>query len=143
VIFSHDTGQLSCNVSGSYPHRAVRAGDAVMTPVQSEALEEMKRISASPDLYLDMTIGEGDIQFLNNRTILHGRTGYEDWPEVAQRRHLMRLWLEVPSWPRLPDNQGMHGPADHPLWLRQRRPLMEVPSRYLAEMVRRKAELAT
>src|SRR4029077_13289123 len=118
VIFSRSTGQLTCNVSGSYPHRAVRAGDAVMSPLQIEALEEMKRISASPDLYLDMTIGEGDIQFLNNRTILHGRTGYQDWPEVAQRRHLMRLWLQMPSWPDLPDNQGMHGPADHPLWLR-------------------------
>jgi hypothetical protein len=141
VIFSRDTGQLTCNVSGSYPHRAVRAGDAVMSPRQIEALEEMKRISASPDLYLDMTIAEGDIQFLNNRTILHGRTGYEDWPDVAQRRHLMRLWLQMPSWPDLPDNQGMHGPADHPLWLRQRRPLMEVPSRYLAEMTRRQTEL--
>jgi Taurine catabolism dioxygenase TauD, TfdA family len=141
VIFSRDTGQLTCNVSGSYPHRAVRAGDAVMAPGQIEALDELARVSASPDLYLDMTIGEGDIQFLNNRTILHGRTGYEDWPAVADRRHLMRLWLEVPSWPSLPDDQGMHGPADHPMWLRQRRPLMEVPSRYLAEMSQRKAEL--
>jgi hypothetical protein len=142
VIFSRDTGQLTCNVSGAYPHRAVRAGDAVMTPLQTEALAEMKRIASSPEFYLDMTIGEGDIQFLNNRTILHGRTGYEDWPAVAERRHLMRLWLEVPSWPPLPANQGMHGPADHPLWLRQRRPFMEVPSRYLAEMNRRKVELA-
>jgi hypothetical protein len=141
VIFSRDTGQLTCNVSGSYPHRAVRAGDAVMTPGQIEALDELARVSASPEFYLDMTIGEGDIQFLNNRTILHGRTGYEDWPAVAQRRHLMRLWLQVPSWPRLSDSQGMHGPADHPLWLRQRRPLMEVPSRYLAEMSRRQVEL--
>ena len=141
VIFSRESGEFSCNVSGSYPRRAVAAGDAVMTQRQSEALDALKRISASPDLYLDMTIGEGDIQFLNNRTILHGRTGYEDSRDVAQRRHLMRLWLQVPSWPDLPANQGMHSPADHPLWLRQRRPLMEVPSRYLTEMTRRKAEL--
>jgi hypothetical protein len=53
----------------------------------------------------------------------------------------MRLWLEMPSWPGLPANQGMHSTADHPLWLRQRRSFMEVPSRYLAEMTRRKAEL--
>jgi hypothetical protein len=89
-----------------------------------------------------MNIGEGDIQFLNNRILLHGRTGYEDWPEVARRRHLMRLWLRVPSWPELPENQGVHSPADQPMWLRQRRPSMEVPSRYLAEMTQRKAELA-
>jgi hypothetical protein len=141
VIFSRDSGQLTCNVSGSYPHRAVTAGDAVMTPLQIEALEEMKWISASPDLYLDMEIREGDIQFLNNRTILHGRTGYEDATDIARRRHMMRLWLEVPSWPPLPRNQGVHWPEERPLWLRQRRPFMELPSRYLAEMSRRQLEL--
>jgi hypothetical protein len=141
VIFSRESGEFSCNVSGSYPRRAVAAGDAVMTARQSEALDALKRIAASPEFYLDMTIGEGDIQFLNNRVLLHGRTGYADWSEVAQRRHLMRLWLAVPSWPDLPGNQGMHSPADHPLWLRQRQAFMEVPSRYLVEMTRRKAEL--
>ena len=79
----------------------------------------------------------------NNRTLLHGRTGYEDWPDIERRRHLMRMWLEVPSWPKLPANQGMHTAADHTLWLRQRRPLMELPSRYLAEMTQRKAALAS
>ncbi len=143
VIFSQRSGALSCNVSGSYPRRAVAAGDAVMTTLQSEALETLQRLAASPEFHLDMSIGEGDIQFLNNRTVLHGRTGYEDWPEVAHRRHLMRMWLEVPSWPRLPDNQGMHSAADHALWLRQRRPLMELPSRYLAEMTQRKAAVAS
>jgi hypothetical protein len=142
VIFSRQDGEFTCNVSGSYPFRAVRAGDAVMTDRQLEALEEMKRISSLPELYLDMNIGEGDIQFLNNRTMLHGRTGYEDWPDVERRRHLMRLWLQMPSWPPLPKNQGMHSPADHPFWLRQRKPFMEVPSRYLAEMSHRKSELA-
>ena len=142
VIFSRESGQLTCNVSGSYPHRAVQAGDAVMTPTQIHALEEMARIAASPELYLDMSIGEGDIQFLNNRTILHGRTDYGDPPEIAMRRHMLRLWLQMPTWPPLPANQGMQSPADYPLWLRQRTPLMETPSRYLAEMTRRKAEFA-
>jgi hypothetical protein len=142
VIFSRGSGEFGCNISGSYPRRAVEAGDAVMTSLQIEALEEVARLSASPEFYLDMNIGEGDIQFLNNRIMLHGRTGYEDWPEVARRRHLMRLWLRVPSWPELPENQGVHSPADQPMWLRQRRPSMEVPSRYLAEMTQRKAELA-
>ena len=142
VIFSRETGQLTSNVSGAYPHRAVKAGDAVMTPRQAEALEEMKRVSALPELTLEMPIVEGDIQFLNNRTILHGRTGYEDWPDMQRRRHLMRLWLQMPNWPPMPANQGAHTPADAPLWLRQREPFMELPSRYLAEMARRQAELA-
>jgi hypothetical protein len=142
VIFSRESGEFTCNVSGSYPRRAVAAGDAVMTPQQIEALDEMERIASSPALYLDMSIGEGDIQFLNNRLLLHGRTSYEDWPQIARRRHLMRLWLEVAEWPRLPANQSAHSPADRPLWLRQRRRNMEVPSRYLAELTRRKQAMA-
>ncbi len=142
AFFSQETGQLSCNISGSYPRRAVEAGDATMTGLQVEALDELERLAASPEFYLDMSIGEGDIQFLNNRTLLHGRTGYEDWPEIARRRHLLRLWIEVPTWPALPANQGMHGPDDHAGWLRQRTPFMEVPSRYVATMTERKAALA-
>src|SRR5262249_59389613 len=99
---SRDSGQLTCNVSGSYPYRAVKAGDWTMTPVQIEALDEMARIAASPKLYLDMSIGEGDIQFLNNRTILHGRTDYQDSPEIPTPRHMLRLWLQMPSWPARP-----------------------------------------
>jgi hypothetical protein len=60
VIFSRQNGEFSCNISGSYPRRAVAAGDAVMTPRQSEALDALKRIAASPEFHLDMTIGEGD-----------------------------------------------------------------------------------
>ena len=140
VIFSKASGQLTCNVSGSYPYRAVKAGDAVMSATQMEALDEMARIAASPELYLDMSIGEGDIQFLNNRTILHGRTDYEDSADIATRRHMLRLWLQMPTWPPLPTNQGMQSPADYPLWQRQRAPFMERPTRYLAEMTQRKAQ---
>lgn len=141
-IFARTGDEVSVFLSGDYPNRAVAAGDAVMTAEQREALDEVQRIAASPDIYLDMNIGEGDIQFLNNRLLLHGRTGYEDHHEMARRRHLLRLWLKVPGWPELPANQGMHRSEDHPLWLRQRTPFMQVPSRYLVEITERQAELA-
>ncbi len=139
-IFARTGQEISGYLSGDYPNRAVAAGDAEMTPAQREALDEVQRIAA--DTYLDMDIGEGDIQFLNNRLLLHGRTSYEDHPEMARRRHLLRLWLKVPGWPPLSARQGMHTAEDHPRWLRQRRPLMEMPSRYLAEITALQAELA-
>jgi hypothetical protein len=89
-----------------------------------------------------MSIGEGDIQFLNNRVILHGRTDYEDWPEVARRRHMLRLWLRAPSWPGLPETYGAHKAADFAGWLRQRQPFQELPSRYLDEMTTKRREQA-
>jgi hypothetical protein len=141
AFFSQASGTLSCNISGSYPRRADAAGDGKMTALQLEALEALQGLAATPEFHLDMTIGEGDIQFLNNRVIVHGRTAYEDWPEVARRRHLMRLWIEVAGWPPLPANQGMHSADDHRGWLRFRRPFMELPSRYMAEMTQRHKEL--
>jgi hypothetical protein len=140
-VFARTGEEISVFLSGDYPNRAVAAGDAVMTPIQREALDEVQRIAASPDTYLDMSIGEGDIQFLNNRMLLHGRTGYEDHHDMGRRRHLLRLWLKVPDWPALPEGQAMHTAEDHPLWLRQRTPGMELSSRYLAEIAARQAEL--
>jgi hypothetical protein len=140
-VFARTGDEISVFLSGDYPNRAVAAGDAVMTKIQREALDEVQRIAASADTYLDMSIGEGDIQFLNNRMLLHGRTGYQDHREVARRRHLLRLWLKVPGWPAQPEGQAMHTDEDHPLWLRQRTPFMEVPSHYLAEITARQGEL--
>ncbi len=140
-IFARTGDEISVFLSGDYPNRAVAAGDTVMTPEQREALDEVQRVAALPDAYLDMSIGEGDIQFLNNRLMLHGRTGYDDHHEMARRRHLLRLWLKVPGWPELPANQGMHRSDDHTGWLRQRTPFMEVPSRYLTEITQRQVEL--
>lgn len=134
VIFSRESGDFTCNIQPNYPRRAVAAGDAVMTKEQVEALDELQRLASSAEFYLDMNIGEGDIQFLNNRVLLHGRLDYEDHPELARRRHMMRLWLSVPTWPAMPGNQAMHTAEDHRAWLERRRPLMELPSRYLAMM---------
>ena len=40
-----------------------------------------------------MEFKPGDMQLVHNHTMLHDRTGFEDWPEPERRRHLLRLWL--------------------------------------------------
>jgi len=132
--FSTESGVLSCHTSGSYPRRAFENGDAVPDALAVEALDTLARLAASPEFHLDMEIGEGDIQFLNNRRMLHGRLDYQDHPELDRRRHMLRLWLRMPSWPALPAAQVVHGPADHAGWIRQRQPFMELPSTYFATM---------
>ncbi|HTZ36347.1 MAG TPA: TauD/TfdA family dioxygenase, partial [Stellaceae bacterium] len=42
----------------------------------------------------------GEMYFLNNYTILHARTAFDDGDAAEDdRRHLLRLWLEAP-WMR-------------------------------------------
>jgi hypothetical protein len=42
-----------------------------------------------------MELQAGDIQLLNNSVILHSRTAFVDYEEATERRHLLRLWLNV------------------------------------------------
>jgi hypothetical protein len=139
ATYARRDGELSCYLGTNYALRAADAGDAVLSAAQREAIEIVQTISASPEFYLDMQIGEGDIQFLNNRLIFHGRTAYEDWPDIARRRHMLRLWLRIDQWPALPANQRPHSDEDHRLWQRFRRPFMEIPSRFLADVEQRRA----
>ena len=73
-----------------------------LAPEDIEALDMLGELAGSDELRLDMTFMPGDIQFLHNHTILHARTGYEDWPEPDRKRHLLRLWLAPPVARELP-----------------------------------------
>jgi len=141
-VYAREGEEVSVSLSAQYAKRAVDAGDAPADPLPLRALETLETTAASPDFYLDMNIREGDIQFLNNRLMVHGRTHYEDRADVRDRRHMMRLWLRVNGWPPLPARQCNHTEADYAGWLRQRTPQMEMPSAYLDRMAARHAELA-
>jgi hypothetical protein len=131
---------LTCYFLGGYARRAAARGDASLSGAELEAIECVERLAESPDFHLDMNFAEGDIQFLNNRLVLHGRTDYEDAPAISERRHLLRLWLAVPDWPPLPDAQVFHTAEDRASWARQRTARMEMPSAYVAALERRRAQ---
>ena len=49
-----------------------------------------------------MRLKPGDMQFVYNHHLMHDRTGFTDWPDPAERRHLLRLWLSLPGDRPLP-----------------------------------------
>jgi hypothetical protein len=44
------------------------------------------------------------LQFFNNRTVMHGRTAFEDFDVVDRKRLMLRLWLKMSDWPEPPEN---------------------------------------
>jgi hypothetical protein len=58
-----------------------------------EALDLFDALTDDPALQMTMALEPGDLQFVHNHTILHDRTAFEDFPEPARRRYLLRLWL--------------------------------------------------
>ena len=102
-VFNEHAGKISVLYSRLHIGSAQRFPEARrLSPLDIEALDMLAGLAGDPELRLDMSFMPGDIQFLHNHTILHARTGYEDWPEVERKRHLLRLWLSPPGARPLP-----------------------------------------
>ena len=114
--YKYVDGQLNCSFVRGYVERAVTAGDVKLSATERAAVEVFTAFSNHPDICLDMLLQPGDMQFVNNRTMLHGRAHFEDYPEKALRRHLLRLWLTVPAWDRLPAEQDTHSDQVKQKW---------------------------
>ncbi len=93
-----DAGRLRTFYHTDYFRSAVGFEGESMLPPEARALLDLyNEIADSPDTYLDMDLDPGDVQLLSNHTVLHARTDYEDYPEPERRRHLLRLWISLPS----------------------------------------------
>src|SRR5215467_6312257 len=102
-VFNAYRGRVSVLYSRLHIGSAQRFPEARrLTAEDIEALDMLTELAGDPELRLDMNFMPGDIQFLHNHTILHARSGYEDWPEPERKRHLLRLWLSPPDARPLP-----------------------------------------
>lgn len=79
-----------------------------LTDVQTEALRAVEEMANEPDNQVLMELRPGDIQFINNYHVLHGRTAYLDDRASGRVRHLKRLWLETSVL------------TDRPVWFQNR-----------------------
>ncbi|KAF0845261.1 TfdA family taurine catabolism dioxygenase TauD [Nocardia caishijiensis] len=66
-----------------------------LTADQLAALDLAEEIANDPSRQITMEFRVGDVQLLNNTTVLHAREAYTDHDDPALRRHLLRLWLTV------------------------------------------------
>jgi len=102
-VFTWYRGYLTPFYQRQYIDSAQRFADAPrLTERHVEALDLFDDLTNDPRLHLSMQLEQGDIQFVYNHALLHDRTSFEDWPDLARRRHLLRLWLSVPGDRPLP-----------------------------------------
>ena len=100
-VFALDPdGPLHCTLIAELAQWAVEKAGEPWPAGGPEALALFQEIANRDGVFLDMAIEPGDIQFLNNRTTVHGRTDYEEWPEPERQRVMFRLWLMCPDWPQ-------------------------------------------
>ena len=96
-VFAHVDGQLSCRYVRSPIAAGHKEAGVPLTDSQIEALDLLDTLCASPELRLSFRMQPGDLLLLNNLTVLHARTQFDDHPEIERRRHMVRLWIAGPE----------------------------------------------
>jgi hypothetical protein len=95
-VFTRGGDRLFVRYIRPYIESSRRHPDAPRPSAEARAaLDRLDAMCADPQYRVAMGMRAGDMQFVNNYHVLHGRDGYSDDREAGKVRHLKRLWLET------------------------------------------------
>ncbi|HET6773600.1 MAG TPA: TauD/TfdA family dioxygenase [Acidimicrobiales bacterium] len=95
-IFSRRAERLFVRYIRPYIEASRRHDDAPRpSALGREAMDRLDAMCAEPQYRVAMGMQPGDMQFVNNYHVLHGRDAYQDDRAAGKIRHLKRLWLET------------------------------------------------
>ncbi len=97
-VFSVEDGHFCCRIIAGHIQSAQLFPEVPrLTPAQSEAIELLQSLCAREEFQVNFMMRPGDLELLNSHVTFHGRTRFEDGPDEARQRHLLRMWLSVPN----------------------------------------------
>lgn len=94
-VFAWRDQTLSCRHLRAYVEMAAKETAHPLIDADMAALDCMDEAACSEDLLFETLLAPGEATLINNYTVLHTRTGFEDGEDEAKKRHLLRLWLAV------------------------------------------------
>jgi alpha-ketoglutarate-dependent taurine dioxygenase len=65
-----------------------------LTVAQTQALDAFDALLDDESLHTLVRLEPGQMIFINNRELLHGRTSFEDDPESPDKRLMLRTWIQ-------------------------------------------------
>jgi hypothetical protein len=107
-IFKSMNGDLLCQYVGFYYHDAQKKYNNIprFTNQQINALDLFNTVSNDKKFILEIKLNPGDVIFINNNRVLHGRTKFEECSNEKNNRHLLRVWLSTPKLKSFPHYYG-------------------------------------
>ena len=112
--FTEHAGRLFVRFIPQYILASQRHPDAPrLSPTAREAIAEVSALANDPDFNVYMDLQPGEMQFINNYHVLHGRTAYEDDVDHGYKRHLKRLWLATYALTDRPTHFAALGRRSH------------------------------
>jgi Taurine catabolism dioxygenase TauD, TfdA family len=94
-IFAVENGGLRIRFNERVIRRGYQKTGQTLDNAGVQTVAILNSFLTDPTHRHDFWMERGQVQILNNRVIVHGRTPYEDHEEPENRRHLLRLWLRA------------------------------------------------
>lgn len=116
-IFSFQDGHFACSFLRILINRAHADPDLPdLTPAQVEAMDLLEAIAEEPGNACHFRQEPGDVLLVNNWSLLHRRSAFEDHEKPGDKRCLFRMWLSMPNSrpldPRFEANFGATGAGE-------------------------------
>jgi alpha-ketoglutarate-dependent taurine dioxygenase len=91
-MFRFEEGRLTARANISLVQKGYEVAGVEMDGETRAALATIHEVSEDPDIWLEIPIARGHMQYLNNREVAHYRSDFTDHPDPALKRHLLRTW---------------------------------------------------
>jgi hypothetical protein len=92
-VFSVTDGQMSVFMVRDIMNAAFRELKRAFTKEEIEAIDLFRETAQR--LQFETQLEAGEASFLNNYTVMHARSEFEDWDEADKKRLMLRLWLDA------------------------------------------------
>ncbi len=91
-VFGYHDGQLSARLNVSLIRKGYEVAGVDIDSETRDALAALEAVADHSDLWFELSIERGQLQFLNNRNVVHYRSRFIDDEDPARKRHLVRTW---------------------------------------------------
>jgi hypothetical protein len=92
-VFSERDGEISVFMVREICNAAFRELKRAFTPEEIDAIDTFR--ATARELQFETRLEPGEATFLNNYTVMHARSEFDDWDMPEQKRLMLRLWLDV------------------------------------------------
>lgn len=92
-VFSNRDGQVSVFMVREIINAAFRELNRTFTAEEIDAIDTFR--ATARRLQFETRLEPGEASFINNYTVMHARSEFDDWDEPEKKRLMLRLWLDV------------------------------------------------
>jgi len=92
-VLSEREGHVSARYVPDYIYMAYDELGEEIPEADMAALDHFNALAIDPELRFDVMLEPGDLSLINNYTVMHTRSSFDDGPSPEEKRLLLRLWL--------------------------------------------------